>query len=293
MKKYIIAVSGGPDSMALLHKYKRFVNAVCHVNYHDREDTDNDEMILREYCQKYNLKLFVFDTNKNDISKYRNEKNLQTFYRKIRYDFFEKIAEELNTYNCLIGQHKDDFIETAYMMQTKHKNNLFLGIRKKSYYKKLVLHRPLLNKWKHELQDYCDKKKIEYAIDYSNFSDKYQRNKIRKMFKEYSLKEKEQYFKSIQKINQKNFFKLKLSNFYFKQWQKENYSVNFIKKIDDKYRINMWFLFLSLYGVKINHNKLINVDDFIVSYNGNNKKYRLLEDKFIFVKNKKIVMEGK
>lgn len=47
-QKYLIAVSGGPDSMALLNKKKNLIKAVCHVNYHDREDTDNDERIVRD-----------------------------------------------------------------------------------------------------------------------------------------------------------------------------------------------------------------------------------------------------
>lgn len=119
-QKYLIAVSGGPDSMALLNKKKNLIKAVCHVNYHDREDTDNDERIVRDYCKKYNIDLFVFDTKKDDVSKYLDIKNLQTYYREIRYDFFEKIANQLN-FLIVLESHSLIIFLTTFLLYLSEK----------------------------------------------------------------------------------------------------------------------------------------------------------------------------
>lgn len=71
-KKYVIGVSGGPDSMCLLDKYKSKIVAVCHVNYHMRKSADRDELIVKNYCQKNNLNYFskncfFTDNNRNNF----------------------------------------------------------------------------------------------------------------------------------------------------------------------------------------------------------------------------------
>ena len=50
-KKYLIAVSGGPDSMALMNSYKKQIYGVCHVNYHYRDSSNRDEEIVKRYCK--------------------------------------------------------------------------------------------------------------------------------------------------------------------------------------------------------------------------------------------------
>ncbi len=292
MKEYIIAVSAGPDSMALLNKYKKHIKVVCHVNYHDREDTDNDQMILENYCIKHNLKLVVFDTEKDDVSEYFNDKNPQTFYRKIRYDFFNKIANQEKVYDCLIGHHKDDFIETAMMAIQEKKDRFYLGIRKKSNYKDLILHRPLLKYWKDELEDYCKKNKIEYAVDYSNFSSIYKRNDVRKDFKLKTIKEKKQFYRKIQLINLKNYFFCKKSESLYKKWKLNNYNRNTILKLEDKYNVSLIYLLLSELSINVSKNKISEIIKFIKSFNGSNKRYRVKENLFLCIKNKCIVFEG-
>ena len=56
---YIAAVSGGPDSMALLDIYKKNIKCVCHVNYNFRKDSSKDACIVRKYCHKNQIKLFI------------------------------------------------------------------------------------------------------------------------------------------------------------------------------------------------------------------------------------------
>lgn len=289
IKKYIIAVSGGPDSMALLHKKKRLVKAVCHVNYHDREDTDNDERIVKTYCNKYNIPLYIIDTKKNNMQNYFDIKNPQTYYRKIRYDFFIEIANKLGIKKCLIGHHKNDVLESAFMQIEKNKKNLYLGIRKKSYYQSLLLMRPLLNKTKKELELYCKKKQIDYAVDYSNFSDIYERNVTRKKLNSYSKKELKKFYWKIKMNNFKNYFLILKINSEFKQWKKSDFSRIYFLNQNKKYKNHLIFLLLNFLNIVPNENKINQIIDFIEKNKNNpSKKYRLKNKEFLEVINNQL-----
>ena len=63
-QKWVLAVSGGPDSMALLDMaFKSNVEIiVVHVNYHKRESALRDQMIVQEYCAENNIPCFVYDS---------------------------------------------------------------------------------------------------------------------------------------------------------------------------------------------------------------------------------------
>lgn len=288
-QKYLIAVSGGPDSMALLNKKKNLIKAVCHVNYHDREDTDNDERIVRDYCKKYNIDLFVFDTKKDDVSKYLDIKNLQTYYREIRYDFFEKIANQLNIKKVLIAHHKNDFLESAYMNINKNKKNLFLGIRKKTQFRSITLIRPLLNKTKSNLQNYCEKNDIEFAVDYSNFSDKYNRNVVRKIINEWDSKTIRKFYIKVKLFNLKNLFFIKFTEKKFNKWKNKSFLIDYFLKINNNYKNAIVYLFLNYIGIKPSENKINQIVEFIdKNKNGSSKKYRLKNIQFLEIKNKRL-----
>ncbi|MCF0217427.1 MAG: tRNA lysidine(34) synthetase TilS [Malacoplasma sp.] len=286
MKKYLIAVSGGPDSMALLNKKRRYVKAVCHINYHDREDTDNDELIVTNFCNQFKIPLFVFDTKKDNVDQYLNIKNPQTYYRKIRFDFFIKIAKQLNIKNCLIAHNRDDFIESAYMSLDKNKHHLFLGIRKKSVYQSLILIRPLLHKSKNSLQKYCDKKQIAYAIDYSNFTDIYDRNVTRKIIANWTKKELYFFYFKIKFHNIKNFFLIKKVDNLFAKWKALNFDLHFFNNQRPNLKTNLIYLYLNHIGIKPNQNKIKQSIEFIEkNQTQSNKKYRIKQNYFLIVKN--------
>lgn len=284
MRKYIIGVSGGPDSMALLEKYKKKIVAVCHVNYHDREDTDNDEQIVKDYCKKNNLILYIFDTKKDDISFYV-DKNPQTFYRKIRYDFFLKIAKELNIKKCLIAHNKDDLLETAYMVLEQNKKNLYLGLKRISKYKDLILIRPLLKYTKRKLYDFCIKKEIHFATDYTNFDDIYHRNIVRKILKEYNKKQIFSFYWKIKFFNFKNCYLRNKISFIFKRWSKKNFNIDYLNKQKYQLKVYLFYNFLLINGIeKINSNKINHCLDFICKKS--NKHYRLSPNKNLYIEKK-------
>ncbi|WFQ91455.1 tRNA(Ile)-lysidine synthase [Mycoplasma feriruminatoris] len=211
-EKYLIAVSGGPDSVFLLCNVIKIIDpnnlVVCHVNYNFRSDSNIDQKIVSDLCKKFNLKLELLNIQKNyDLLK----ENFESWAREKRYDFFNKIAKKYNIYNLLVAHNLNDLIET-YLLQLQ-RNNLvdYYGLRTVSTYKDLVVYRPLLDVKKSEILNYLHTNKISYAIDSTNSDTKYQRNKIRST------------------LNENSFTKIK------KQINKANDSLKNIKKIVDNY----------------------------------------------------------
>ena len=91
-KKYILACSYGPDSMALfsyLIKEKIYFE-IAHVNYHILKQANDDEIGIRNEAKKYNIKVHVLETN---MPKGVNEED---WAREIRYEFFKEVAIKTN-----------------------------------------------------------------------------------------------------------------------------------------------------------------------------------------------------
>jgi len=126
-KKYLAAVSGGPDSMAMLDQYKDQIAIVCHVNYNKRNSSIRDKQIVLDYCKKNNLECECLDIDKK-IYELNSHRNFQTLARELRYSFFENIGKKYQIFNLLVAHNLDDFLETAYMQQTRHSKSLFYGI---------------------------------------------------------------------------------------------------------------------------------------------------------------------
>lgn len=201
-KRYLLACSFGPDSMAL---FAMLVNEgydfeVAHVNYHYRKESDEEEARLRDYCKLNNVKIHVYDNT--DLS----TNNLEAKARDIRYNFFGQVYHNNNIHILLVAHNLDDFIETYYIQKKIAVYTLFYGIQWVSTLNNMLVIRPLLDYTKQDLMDYCDDNSIPYAIDSSNSDRKYLRNKIRQdivskmsddekySFKEKVLKENEAQF---------------------------------------------------------------------------------------------------
>lgn len=174
-KKYLLACSFGPDSMALFDVLKKsqIDFAVAHVNYHLRSESNDEEEQLKAYCHKNNVRIFIYDNTKII------NKNIEATCRQIRYDFFAAIIEKFQFDILLVAHHLDDLIET-YLMQQK-RNNLvtWFGLQFESQIKGMTVMRPLLKYEKKYLLEYVQNNDVPYAIDISNYKDVYLRNQIR------------------------------------------------------------------------------------------------------------------
>ena len=174
-KKYLLACSFGPDSMALfslLLEYE-FNFDVAHVNYHLRKESDAEENGLKAFCDEKNVKLYVYNNQEKIKS------NVEARCREIRYSFFKQLFD-LNHYDALLVAHQqDDHIET-YLLQKERKNLVnYFGIAPETTINGMTVLRPLLNLTKVDTKNICDSNNIPYAIDKTNLLPIFKRNKIR------------------------------------------------------------------------------------------------------------------
>lgn len=174
---YIVAVSGGSDSMFLLDNLVKegFNIIVCHVNYHKRWSSNVDEEIVQEYCKENNLTLEIKNVKANEY----NKSNFQDQARVIRYDFFTEIAHKYQIYNVVVAHHIYDLLET-YLIQKQRKAIVsYYGLKFKNTYKNLSIYRPMLELKKEDIIDYLTLYRIKYGFDETNELVMYERNKIR------------------------------------------------------------------------------------------------------------------
>lgn len=172
---WLVAVSGGPDSMALLAMCMEQGMSIvaAHVNYHHRQEADEEEMYVRTFCKKHGIELYV--RNEPFLSRGNFEADARTW----RYSFFEQLVSEHGLSGVLIAHHQDDVIETYLMQEEKNLVPDYYGLKEDTMYHTMRVRRPLLHMSKAQLQAYCDERGIRYYIDSTNLSDDYTRNRIR------------------------------------------------------------------------------------------------------------------
>lgn len=206
-EKYLLTCSYGPDSMALFYYLlnKDIDFEVAHVNYHILDQADNDEAGIKEFANKYNIKVHVLSTF---MPKGVNE---EIWARDVRYEYFVKLAHELNIKNVLVAHNEGDNIETYFLQKKRGGVYLTYGLEKERKRDDIKIIRPLLDITKQDLEKYCIDNKIPYSIDPSNFDSKFQRNAIRKELAKLSKSEKE---KILAEIKQKNLQNLTILSKY-------------------------------------------------------------------------------
>lgn len=197
--KYVVACSCGPDSMCLLDQMikEKFSLVVAHVNYHKRIDSDAEETLLRKYCQRHNVPIFVLDS-----SKLKHSGNFQAWARKVRYQFFKDILEQNECDAVAVAHQQDDLLETYLMQKAKKSFVSYYGIQKETVLDGVKIVRPLLDKSKKELEQYDVENLVPYSIDWTNLTGLYTRNKYRHdIVERMSIEDRE---KLLLEINQKN-----------------------------------------------------------------------------------------
>ncbi|ESU18937.1 tilS protein [Flavobacterium cauense R2A-7] len=177
-KKLLIAVSGGIDSMVLLHLFRQsdFNISVAHCNFKLRgSESEGDEVFVESVCNRYHIKLFVnhFDTKKYaDLYKL----SIQVAARQLRYNWFNEILENEGFDYLLTAHHLDDSIET-FLINFSRGTGLegLTGIPQQNG--KII--RPLLSFSREYIESYAQENVVQWREDSSNASDKYLRNKLR------------------------------------------------------------------------------------------------------------------
>ncbi|MBR2727202.1 MAG: tRNA lysidine(34) synthetase TilS, partial [Solobacterium sp.] len=167
--------SGGPDSMALLDMCLKagVRTAAAHVNYHYRDQADEEEAYVRAFCKARGIVCHVLN------EPFTWEGNFEAAARKHRYDFFASLVRQYGYAGVLTGHQEDDLIETYLMQEEKGIIPEYYGLREALMYSGVQIRRPLLDHTKKELQEYCEENGIRYWLDSTNDSDAYTRNRIR------------------------------------------------------------------------------------------------------------------
>jgi tRNA(Ile)-lysidine synthase len=177
-KKYLLAVSGGIDSMVMadLFLQQQLEFSVAHCNFQLREEDSNlDEQLVIDWCIKNNIDYFI---KRVDTKEYcaQHKCSIQVGAREIRYAFFDEICADKNIDFIVTAHHQDDTIETTLFQFFRGTGIQGLtGIPARN--QKII--RPLLSYSKQQIVDYAAKFQVAFREDKSNLKQDYSRNKMR------------------------------------------------------------------------------------------------------------------
>ncbi|CAN7603145.1 tRNA lysidine(34) synthetase TilS [Rossellomorea sp. LjRoot5] len=185
--RILVAVSGGPDSLALLHfldsnKGELGVEVTAaHLDHMFRGDESFQELqFVRDFCHQRNI---PFYGERVDVSKEIEAVNgsMQDMARKIRYGFLEEVMREVSATKLALGHHGDDQVETILMKLTRGASGASrAGIPLKRSFADGDIIRPFLTVTKVEIENYCERHDLEPRRDPSNQKEVYTRNRFRK-----------------------------------------------------------------------------------------------------------------
>jgi tRNA(Ile)-lysidine synthase len=172
---FLLAVSGGKDSMALLYLMLKagLKFSVAHLDHGIREDSSLDARFVQEVCAKLEISFFTERLNIPEIAAKRHW-GLEEAARKIRYSFLTRIAQKINSTAILTAHHLEDNVETM-LMQLLRGTARATGIS--AQHDRIL--RPLLEISKIELEHYLLEHNLNWQEDLSNTDTKYTRNWIR------------------------------------------------------------------------------------------------------------------
>lgn len=183
----VVAVSGGPDSAALLHvlaglrEREGFRLTAAHLNHCFRgKEAEEDSEYVQELCAKLGVPCIA---EVMDVPRFMSETGMgaQEAARQVRYRFLHKVAAETGSRIIATAHHGDDQAETILMRLVRGTGMEGLsGIPAQRYEEGISIIRPLLTITREEIEAYCDAQELHPRHDRSNDSDKYLRNRIRR-----------------------------------------------------------------------------------------------------------------
>ncbi len=268
--KILVALSGGPDSVALLHileklrsKYSLKLGA-CHVNHLLRgENAFLDENFAKKLCSDLAIDFYL---HREDIKAYSEKHNIgeEESGRRVRYNFFEEVLEKEGYNKIALGHNLDDNIET-FLFRLMRGTSLE-GLNSIPLTRENII-RPIMNQKKKDILAYLHKNNYDYTIDHSNFEKNYTRNKIRLDLIPYIEKEFNPAFadKITELIEE-----IKETNIYFQEklevyMENDKISLEKILTLEKFLRKKLVNMLLRKYQVEVSREKLENIDELLTS----------------------------
>jgi len=168
---YVVAVSGGVDSVVLLDLLRMYPGVrltVAHFDHGIRHDSAQDRLLVQRLAKRYGLP-FVYDSG--NLGTYASEAQA----RKARYAFLRRVQQVSKANAVITAHHQDDVLETVII-------NLLRGTGRKglsSLTNGEGIIRPLLQVPKSEIIDYAKRHSLIWREDSTNAGDEYLRNRVR------------------------------------------------------------------------------------------------------------------
>ena len=184
----LVAVSGGPDSVALLHVMLELSEifslklGIAHLNHTLRgQESDNDALFVELMARRLNLSFYL--SKKNVLQYQRNNRlSLEDAARRVRYSFFSETAERYGFDRIATGHHSDDNAELVLMNILRgsgHKGISGIPPVRKIFGSKQLVIRPLIKLTRADILLFLKEQHIEYVVDQSNYDTSLLRNRIR------------------------------------------------------------------------------------------------------------------
>lgn len=184
---YLIGVSGGRDSMVLLHwliglGYKKLI--VCHLNHKLRGRSSHaDARLVEKLAGKYQLDFEVGAANVRAFAK-KKKISIETAAREARYSFFAKAAKRHRCHTIFLAHHADDLVETFLLNLIRGAGLTGLAAMRNVSSRhidgvELTIVRPLLSVWRSDIDKYVRERHLKFREDATNKNLAPTRNRIR------------------------------------------------------------------------------------------------------------------
>ena len=224
--KFILGLSGGVDSMALLNLIKNFIDDKRNVSidcmpiiidHNLRNESEKESKEVKKIAQKLG-----FDTQIKKINVFKPSGNIQNWARKQRRIILYKKCLELSA-NLILGHHFDDQAETLFMRMSK-KSGLdgLSGMSEINLWNGVFIIRPLLFYTKKQIKNYVINKKINYFEDSSNFNTNFERVKTRLYLKCIKKKIWPNISYDLNNFSNTNSNLIKRTDYFFNIWANKN-----------------------------------------------------------------------
>ena len=174
--KFLLAVSGGKDSSALVHLFAeaKLHFDIAHCNFHLRDQASDEDMaFVMKLSLDYRCNFFLKEFYHDDFEKIKN-KSIEMIAREMRYEWFDELGKN---YDFIVtAHHANDNAETLLLNLAKG-----TGLRGLTAIPEVngKIIRPLLTFKSSEIENYIQNNNLSYQIDATNLTAQYQRNKIR------------------------------------------------------------------------------------------------------------------
>lgn len=185
--RYLVGVSGGRDSVALLHwlvnlGYKKLI--VCHLNHQLRgRSSDADARFVEKVAEKYQLDFELASANVRALAS-KKKLSIETAARDVRYSFFGKVAKRRSCHTIFLAHHADDLVETFLINLFRGAGTTGLAAMREISTRRVdgvevAIVRPLLGVWRKEIDNYVHEHRLKFREDASNKNLAPVRNRIR------------------------------------------------------------------------------------------------------------------